>query len=173
MPEADRIVINTGPIFALVAAQGDLNLLDSLYVQVVVPREVVDEVLAGGEAGFGVQALKAASFLCIEEKLCTLPPLLRRSLDIGEAAVIQTAVNRRIDTVCIDETVGRRVARLHGLLVTGSLGVLIKAIRRGHDINLAAAMSRMRDRGVWISNATMESAITMVEQGPPGASPFT
>ena len=51
MPEQDQIVINTGPIIALIAALGDLSMLASLYSRIVVPREVADEVLAGGRAG--------------------------------------------------------------------------------------------------------------------------
>jgi hypothetical protein len=31
MPDATRIVINTGPILALIAALGDLEVLKSLY----------------------------------------------------------------------------------------------------------------------------------------------
>jgi predicted nucleic acid-binding protein len=49
-----------------------------------------------------------------------LPPYLLTTLDRGEAAVIALALAEKIPTACIDETVGRRVARLHGLAVTGS-----------------------------------------------------
>ena len=55
MPEQDQIVINTGPIIALIAALGDLSILKSLYGRIIVPKEVGVEVLAGGGAGFGVQ----------------------------------------------------------------------------------------------------------------------
>jgi predicted nucleic acid-binding protein len=41
MPES-AIVINTGPILALIAATGDLSLLPKLYSRVIVPREVCD-----------------------------------------------------------------------------------------------------------------------------------
>lgn len=34
MPDASRIVINTGPILALIAALGDLAILKSLYKMV-------------------------------------------------------------------------------------------------------------------------------------------
>ena len=45
MPEK-KIVINTGPTIALVAAWGDLEILKELYKQVIVSHEVSQEILA-------------------------------------------------------------------------------------------------------------------------------
>ena len=49
------------------------------------------------------------------------------SLDVGEAAVIQLALEQNIETVCIDELKGRRAALAVGLKIVGSLGLLGKA----------------------------------------------
>ena len=54
----------------------------------------------------------------------TIPRALANELDLGEASVTHTALERKIGTVEIDEKAGRRVARLHGLKVTGSIGIL-------------------------------------------------
>lgn len=37
MPETGRIIINTGPVLALVAALDDLTIIQTLYRQVLVP----------------------------------------------------------------------------------------------------------------------------------------
>lgn len=63
-------------------------------------------------------------------------------LDRGEASVVKLAINEGIETVCIDEHLGRRVARLNGLRVTGSLGILIRAKREGHSLCISDAVSR-------------------------------
>jgi len=55
MPELKRIVINTGPLIAIVAATGSLDILNGLYASIVVPYEVSQEILAGGSSGFAVQ----------------------------------------------------------------------------------------------------------------------
>lgn len=83
----------------------------------------------------------------------SIPQLLQSTLDPGEAAVVAVATAEHIATVAIDETVGRRIGRLHGLLVTGSLGILIQAKQHGFPIMMRPAIVRMRQHGIWLSNA--------------------
>ena len=85
--------------------------------------------------------------------------LLSQLLDRGEASVVQLAISEGIETVCIDEHLGRRVARLNGLRVTGSLGVLIRAKRDGHALCISDAVSHMREAGVFLSDRVIEAAL--------------
>ena len=157
MPDTTEIVINTGPIIALVAALGDLDVL-GLYDRVWVPFEVCQEVLMGGPLGFAVPEFQAADRLRKGETPLDIAPMLANSLDWGEAAVIQMALNGGIQTVCIDEVAGRRVARLNGLSVTGSVGVLLRARREGYQFSMRSATQRMRQRGVWLSQRVVNFA---------------
>lgn len=158
MPES-AIVINTGPIIALIAATGNLSLLSKLYSRVVVPREVCDEVMANAGTMFGAEQFASADG--IERRTEPVEPgsLLRQLLDRGEAAVVQLAINEGLETVCIDEHLGRRVARLNGLRVTGSLGILIRAKREGHALSIFDVVSRMREAGVFLSDRVIEAAL--------------
>jgi hypothetical protein len=63
MPDTENIVINTGPIIALVAALGELKVLSSLYRKVLVPFEVIAELHAGGPKGFAVGEFEDAIWL--------------------------------------------------------------------------------------------------------------
>lgn len=146
------IVINTSPSLALIAALGDLTLLGSLYQRVVVPHAVQAEVLAAGKEGFGVEAFMRAGFLERQQVAVELAPLLRASLDRGEAEVIGTAQAFGIGLVCIDEVQGRRIARLSGLQVTGSLGILLKLKARGSLQAIKPCVARMRSQGIWLSS---------------------
>ncbi len=73
--------------------------------------------------------------------------------------MIQTALNLGVTLVCIDEAVGRRVARLSGLALTGSIGILVKAQQTGFNVSLEIAIDRMREHGIWLSNAVTEFAL--------------
>jgi predicted nucleic acid-binding protein len=67
------------------------------------------------------------------------------SLDLGEASVIQLALNENINTVCIDESAGRRIARLSGLSLTGTISILIKAKRQGYPFLMKQTVQHMQE----------------------------
>jgi len=90
-----KIVINTGPILALTAALGELNILEKLYKQVIVSYEVCQEILAGGPNGFAVKEFQQAKWLEIRNKPLDILPHLFNSLDLGEASVIQLALKNK------------------------------------------------------------------------------
>ena len=152
MPEQAKVAVtNTTPLIALTAATGNLDVLRALYTRVIVPYEVAEEIRAGGEEAFGLDVFQQASWLEINPAPVVLPPYLQNTLDRGEASVIQTALQQGVKRVCIDETAGRRVARLSNLNVTGSMGILLKAKSMGYQISIPEAIDRMRERGIWLS----------------------
>ncbi|MBP7950722.1 MAG: DUF3368 domain-containing protein [Verrucomicrobiales bacterium] len=158
-----EIVINTGPVIALVAATGKLDWLASLYQNVWVPGEVDEELSAGGPLA-PEPALVRATWETIRRLPPSrgLPAFLTRELDRGEASVIHTALERGIATVAIDEKSGRRVARLHGLKVTGSLGILVRARKEGVIASLDQSIRRMRSQGIWLSEDLIRLALAEV-----------
>ena len=160
MPETTKeIVINTTPILSLIAATGSLDMLPLLYSRVWVPWEVCREIHVGGADGFAVSEFQRMNWLHKQHQPVSIPPLLKNSLDAGEAAVIQLALLQSIPLVGIDENVGRRYARLSGLTVTGSIGILLKAKSLDYPVSIAKATQRMRQRGIWLSDKVVEFAL--------------
>ena len=157
MPER-ALVVNTTPLIALGVA-GCFGAPPLLYQRVIVPLEVAEEIRTGGKHGVGVAELDGSPWLDIQTGNTTVPAYLANALDRGEAAVIATALDRGIRLVCIDETVGRRMARLAGLDLTGSLGILIKAKQRGFPVVIADAIRRMQEHGIWLSAQVTASAL--------------
>lgn len=164
MPETKELVINTGPLLALIAGIGDLSLLEKLYKRVLVPVEVCQEIEAGGASGFGVSEFRRSSFIEKQSNLLNITPFLRNALDLGEASVIQLALDENIHTVCIDEPMGRRIARLNGLKLTGSIGVLIRAKQDGFDFSMREAINRMQSQGVYVSQKIVDFALKQVNE---------
>jgi len=157
------IVINTGPLIALIAGLGDLDILKRTYEGVIVPYEVSQEILIHEKEYFGVKEFKKSNWLIKKDKPVKINNFLNNTLDSGEAAVIQTALNEGIKTVCIDEVAGRRVARLNNLKLTGSIGIVISAIKNGEQLEIKNVIEKMRTNGVWISDNLEKEAIKLIK----------
>ena len=168
MPEAQdqshdntrALVTNTTPLIALAAATGSLDALRVLYQRVIVPFEVETELCIGGMTCLGVAEFRQATWLERRSRAVSLSPHLSNTLDTGEASVIQIALNENIPLVCIDESVGRRIARLNGLTLTGSIGVLLKAKQAGYEVSIPDALNRMRQHGIWLSATVTAFALS-------------
>jgi predicted nucleic acid-binding protein len=94
-----------------------------------------------------------------EEIVINTSPMIALVAALGEAAVIQLALDEGIQTVCIDETAGRRVARLNGLAVTGSIAVLLRAQREGYMFSMREAIDRMTTKGIRLSRRVTQFAL--------------
>ena len=79
------------------------------------------------------------------------------SLDVGEAAVIQLALEQNIETVCIDERKGRRAALAVGLKVVGSLGLLGKAKTLGLIKDIKPYIEKAKSYGIFYDEKLIEN----------------
>jgi hypothetical protein len=119
----EKIVVNTSPLLSLGKMRA-FDIIGKLPFEFISPAEVEAEILAGAKQGFETEI---PEWLTINSLQNPLSPLAVASLDTGEAAVIQLALENNILRVCIDELKGRRAALAVGLKVVGSLGLLGRA----------------------------------------------
>lgn len=155
------IVINSSPLINLGRALGGLDLLPSLYGRVVVPLEVIHELEMGAEKDSTAAMLESCAGVDIRRQPIAVPPSLAHELDRGEAAVIQTALAERMLTVILDDLKARRAARLAGLEVTGSLGVLVLGKQVGKLPSMREAVERMTLGGAWLDDAVIQRALQL------------
>jgi predicted nucleic acid-binding protein len=124
---AERIVINTGPLIVL--ARADLlDVVGELELRFICPQEVEQEISEGVALGYPDAKPEWVEPLSLSKPI---DPLARATLDLGEAAVIQLALEQGVERVCIDDRKGRRAALAVGLKVTGALGLLARAKQLG------------------------------------------
>jgi predicted nucleic acid-binding protein len=160
MPNKPLVVINTSPLVALAAALDDFRVLGEV-LSLVVPGEVMAELEAGSERDVAAKLVRAAPFCAVRSAFAVLPPALQRALGAGETAVIHTALAETISTVAIDERKGRRLATLHGLRVTGSLGLLLALRQRGFVPSMQQAIGRMKAKGIHLSEELANEAFRL------------
>ncbi len=148
----EKIVVNTSPLLALAKMQV-LDAVGKLPFEFVCPAEVEAEILAGASQGFETEI---PAWLDIVSLKKPLSPLAVAVLDIGEAAVIQLALENNISLVCIDELKGRRAALAVGLKVVGSLGLLGKAKTLGFILTVRPFIEKAKNSGIYYDDNLIE-----------------
>ena len=164
MPVKPSLVVNSSPLIALVAALPDFDQLAGLVGRFIVPAEVIAELVAGGLKDDTAARVQAASWCEVRPpRPSTSDPLLQR-LGAGEAAVIQTAQEEGLPLVVIDELRGRRAARLTGLRVIGSLGLLVELHHAGLLPSVDDSIRRMQAKGIHLTPHLIQTTLDAAQQ---------
>ena len=145
------IVSDTSPLSYLVLI-GVEDVLPTLYGQILIPKTVHREL----EHPRGPETIRdwiktAPSWLGVREVESTGETRVSdseagdlQSLDPGERKAIVLAKQRDAEFLLIDERAGRRIARAHGVPVTGTIGVLGAAAKKGH-VDAARVTKALRE----------------------------
>jgi predicted nucleic acid-binding protein len=156
-------VINTSPWIALSICK-QTSLLNKLYDEVFIPQTVKAEILAGGTAGVGVKELNSSSWIKIESVDDAKKVKLLYELERGEAEVIVLAMERSIKQVLIDEKIARLQAKVFDLDVVGTLGLLLKAKKKGLVEKLKPLIDSIVEGGYWIKEDLVEAILKEAEE---------
>jgi predicted nucleic acid-binding protein len=128
------VVSNTSPIVNL-AAIGQLDVLRQLFSMIIIPERVYEEIVIEGAEQPG--AVEVQTEIWFETRTVTntalVANLLQRypKLQLGEVEAIVLTYEINADRLLLDEGRGRALAEDLGLPITGVLGVLLNAKRRG------------------------------------------
>jgi len=160
------VVADTGPLHYLVLT-GDIALLPNLFEKVLTPERVRDE-LAHAEAPAAVRAWIAVT-----------PPWLEilsvegergsgdlAALDAGERDAIALALATKADLLLMDDHDGVTAARQRGFAVSGTLGLLDLAARKGL-VDLAAAFTRLKATSFYYRQGLLDALLAQHEARKP------
>jgi uncharacterized protein len=155
-PLATSVVVSdAGPLISL-GRLDHLSLLGQLFSQVQVPRLVLEECVAQPERPDAVRIQAAVdSGLLI---LCEAHAVQVSGLDAGESAAIGRAVEIHAGLLADDMAARLHATRL-GVPVIGTLGVLVRAKRRGLVLTVAPLIERLRASGQRLSHGAVAEAL--------------
>ena len=157
------VVSDAGPLIAL--GRLDLiGLLGALFAQVLVPGAVIRECLARPDNPDALRIRRALD----QGRLvaCLTPQQTLVGLDAGESAAIVHA--KAIGAaVLLDERAGRQRALAMGLMVTGTLGVLVRARQRGLIGPVGPLITTLRAGGQRLSQPVVLRALAAVGEATP------
>lgn len=151
-----KVVSNSSPIIHL-AKIGKLSLLREYFNTIMVPESVFKECVAEGKDRKEVEAIKKAEWIRVAEvQDKKLVKLLQSSLDDGESEAIALSLESGADLILLDDSDAREKARIYGLTVTGTLGVLLRAKKDRKISSLKENIIKLRESGFWVSDFVEE-----------------
>ena len=125
-----EVISNTSPLQYLY--QLDLlDVLPTLYGQVLVPAGVSREIAVGRSLGVALPDIESFTWLRIREVGAPALLSLVPDLGVGEREVLALALERPRSLVILDDALARRFAEKLGMALTGTLGLLLKAKQIG------------------------------------------
>ena len=150
------VVSDTSPLNYLVLINA-VAVLPSLYVNVVIPSEVLEELRRPQTpADVRKWANDLPEWVTVRSVSQPFHPATR-SLDKGKATAITLANELGIDKLLIDELEGRQIAkRLFTLDVVGTLGVLLEADSAG-VLDASDAFERLKKQTAFRWSLKLES----------------
>lgn len=146
-----KVVCNSSPLIHL-ARIGELEILRDIFDEVLVPEAVYRECVIEGRDRDDASKIKTASWICIVGiKNIELKKALNTSLDEGESEAIVLALQKKVDIILLDDYDAREYARIYGLKITGTIGVLLKAKYMGRISSLSNILENLKETGFWLN----------------------
>jgi len=140
-------VVNTSPLIFL----SHLDRLDLLHAEgreVVIPRAVLDEVLARADCASTVVQQARKTWLKVKEVSDRIGlELIRADLHGGEAEAMMLAKELSAERLVIDDQDARRFADRAGIKTIGTLGLLLAAKRKGQVSSVRHEIEKLQSAG--------------------------
>lgn len=157
-----KIVSNTTPIISLLKI-GKLSILKDLYQSIIIPKEVFNEIENGKNKSYYINLLEI-EWIEIKEIKDKKSLSYFLDLDKGEAETIILANEINADLVIIDEKLARYHAKHANLKVTGTLGVLLKAKRKGKIKSIKTLLNELKEKGIWLNDKLVERVLKLANE---------
>jgi predicted nucleic acid-binding protein len=127
---AETAVVNASPLICLSRA-GLVDLLRQAAQTTIVPAAVAREILARGPSDVTAATLASSTWLKQVDDPAIPPGILAWDLGDGESSVLAWALAHPGTRAVIDDLEGRRCAESLGIPLRGTVGLVLRARRRG------------------------------------------
>lgn len=152
------IVADSSPLVALAAADA-LELLDQMFDAVRVPPAVESELLTPGKPhADSLREFLRGRIVSID---LTRYVIAAPGLGLGELEAMALYKAIAADQLLVDDRRARRVARLNGIRVVGSLGVLVEAKTSGLITAIKPRIAAMSASGIHMSTSVVQDALRL------------
>lgn len=141
---------------------GLLHILTALADRVTVTPAVAAELSEGRSRGIDVPELSDFDWLSLRSPASTVLLPQARDLGEGETEVLALALESHDAVVVLDDRLARRVADELGLRLTGPLGLLIDAKKKGLVSKIEPLLDQLQSLRFRLSPATRAAVLKLV-----------
>ncbi|HKI02552.1 MAG TPA: DUF3368 domain-containing protein [Thermoanaerobaculia bacterium] len=158
---SDAPVVNASPLIYL--AHADLiELLQVEGPQVHVTRTVAEEILRRGPQDPTAQILENTPWLRQVEPVQPSPKVLSWKLGPGETSVLSWALVHPGTVAIVDDLAARRCAEVLGVPFIGTLGLVLRAKRKGLLPAARPVVDKLLVAGMYLSERVLSRALALV-----------
>jgi uncharacterized protein len=140
---------------------GLLDLLRAQYGTVMVPQAVVDELRAGTALAVDLPIIESLDWIKIVRPRGQVVLPLVVDLGPGEREVLAVALENPGSLVVLDDAMARQYAKVLGVRLTGTLGVLLKAKEVGSLPSIAPVLDKLQALRFRIDPATRDAVLRL------------
>lgn len=148
---------NTSPLI-LLDKVGHLFLLERLFQKVIIPPAVDKEWLRPG--GYSVPSWLPVEPLTPDAQ--QIADELRTKIDPGEAEAIALCSVMKLGWIILDDMKARYHAKSMGLQVTGTLGILTVAKKKGMIPALKPLLEMLKAHRFYVADDVLATALALV-----------
>lgn len=144
------VLADSSPLITLARARY-FGLLHEFYGEVIVSREVHDEVIVAGAGLPAAEEMQSATWIQVRPTPSESSPEVETAcarLGAGERSIICLAHALSADLVLIDEERARRAAKRVGLSIAGSIAVLERGAKLNRVADLRSVYLSLLDQGI-------------------------
>ena len=152
------VISDSGPLICLTRI-GQLDLLPRLFVNIFVPPEVWNEVTVRGKDHPGAYEVSQTAWLGIQAPEPLLVEPLNILLDAGEAQAIALAQTMNDCTLLLDDARARKIAQRLGIKTIGTIGLLLRAKRRGLLAQIKPSIEALVANGIYIRPELVDAVL--------------
>lgn len=159
------VVSNSTPII-LLQKIGYLDLLQKLYSKIYIAKAVYREIFIDG-----IEKTEKHDFLLkynwieiVEIKNIEAKKMFTTSLHDGEVETMILAMEKSADLCILDDLLARKYAKGFDLNVTGTLGLIVTAKKKGFIKEVKSLIDKLIDVGMFIGEDLYNIIISMANE---------
>lgn len=158
---SDVFILNTSPLIVL--GKSDLlKVLSPLAQEWVVPENVISEVEVQRKIDCFLDNLSAKAKVK-RVGITRIHSLVAAwDLGVGESEVLSLGLENPGATVVLDDLQARKCASVLGVTLTGTLGLLLMAKRKGYIKSIKLEIAKLIENGIYVSPSLLRRILSKI-----------